>query len=447
METLVTYASRILLILGLLWHGSTALGQIPKPETAEPANLQILSSDVDVEPVPIPIAEMPPPLEITLDEIVNLALTNSPRLRRAAAEVEKARGEAVQVGMYPNPTFDSGGPQFQLGGAQSLYTTGLTQEIVRGRKLQLSRAAAEQRVAALQMQYAAERLSLVTDVRRQFLATLAGQMRLDLMRHLLQLARNTEKTSENLLQGGETSRTDVLMVRVERRRAESSVEALELSLFGQRRQLAAISGVPEFQFERLVGNLEFSPPALDETDLVQQATFTNPQVLSAQYDVARSRFAVDRAVVEPVPNVTIQGGANYTVNAPHSQALIGAYFAIPVWNRNQGGIRAARGELSGAVAQQNVVRNEVAGKIASALSRYHVAQSRLRNYETGVLPDAAENLNLVRDGYERGQFDILRLLQAQRAFSEAQLGRLEAQQDGADAAAEVVGLLPWESHL
>src|SRR5207248_455750 len=41
---------------------------------------------------------------LTLADLQRLALANSPLIRQAAANVEAARGNAIQVGLPPNPT-------------------------------------------------------------------------------------------------------------------------------------------------------------------------------------------------------------------------------------------------------------------------------------------------------------------------------------------------------
>src|SRR5262249_23138841 len=53
------------------------------------------------EPKPAP---GPEGRALTLADLQQLAMTNSPVLRQAAADVEAARGAAVQAGTHPNPT-------------------------------------------------------------------------------------------------------------------------------------------------------------------------------------------------------------------------------------------------------------------------------------------------------------------------------------------------------
>lgn len=426
----------------LVWCGLLGLASAQELQPGNATQLQIPSpAATQPELIPTPAGvDMP---GFALQELTDIALANSPRLRRALADAEQARGEAVQAGMYPNPRFESGNPQ-QIGGAQSVYSGGITQQIVRGGKLKLSRAAAEQHFASLQMQYRAERLALITEVRKQFIAGLAQQMRLELLRSLLQVSHQSEQATENLLKAGEASTPDVLLIRVERRRAEAAVQSLEMLLAGQKRQMAYLVGVPDLTIDRFLGTLDFVIPQMDDEEFVRRVVSENPLVRAASFETGRSRFLVERAIAEPTPNLTVQSGGQYTVNQPRTQGLIGVYFDIPIWNRNQGGIRAAQADLSSAVAEVNNVQNDLARRLADALSRYRAAENQLAIIESGILPDTEESLQMVTNLYKNGRYDVLRLLQAQRSYFESRISHLEVLESRASAAAEVAGLLQLE---
>src|SRR4051812_20515839 len=86
-----------------------------------------------VPPSPVPHVET----KLSLDECVALALVSHPRLVEFNARISEAQGVAVQAGLYPNPRVDSGNPQTIGPNRTGVYTIGLTQEVVRGGKLQL----------------------------------------------------------------------------------------------------------------------------------------------------------------------------------------------------------------------------------------------------------------------------------------------------------------------
>lgn len=404
---------------------------------------------MELTPVPQQVVELPPPVgpaPLSLDDCVRLALTNSPRLTQARAAIDQAYGAMVQAGLYPNPRIDNGNPQFILGGLNSVYNVGLTQPMVTAGKLRLSRRAEAEAMRQAELQYIRAQYDLLTDVRQQFFAILAAQDRIAILTQLVTILYQSEKTSADLLQAGRVSETDLLLTRVERQRSQANLLSNQQRIAGDRAQLAAAMGVPALPIDRVLGDLRLPIPALEQQHLGSVALAQNANVRSAEIDINRNRILLDRARAEPVPNIIWQGGYQRTLS-PESpnQATIGIYADVPIWDRNQGRIRTAGANILGAQAELGNVRNEVLGAVADAQSRYRAAQQVVVNYEQGILPDARRGVELIQAGYERGLFDILRVLQAQRALVEANLDYISAQLDRLDAAAELAGLLQLET--
>jgi outer membrane protein, heavy metal efflux system len=164
-------------------------------------------------------------------------------------------------------------------------------------------------------------------------------------------------------------------------------------------------------------------------------------VESARAEITRNQILLRRAEVEPIPNLILNTGYQNTASLPHSQYLLGLYFNIPIWDRNQGNIRAAGANVRQAAAQLNTVQFDLLRQLADALGRYRAAQIAVETYEKGILPNAERTFGLVRRGLDAGQFDLLRILQAQRSVLEANLDYVAALQDRLAAAATVAGLL------
>ncbi|MGE3805327.1 MAG: hypothetical protein AB7K24_11700, partial [Gemmataceae bacterium] len=106
-------------------------------------------------PVPASQESLPVPREVsdpvlggpgngvTLADLVAIGLERNPRLAQAAIFVDKARGDALQSGLYPNPTFNTS--YDELGdrtGPGGINAQVVSQEIVTAHKLRLSRNAA-----------------------------------------------------------------------------------------------------------------------------------------------------------------------------------------------------------------------------------------------------------------------------------------------------------------
>ena len=215
-------------------------------------------------------------------------------------------------------------------------------------------------------------------------------------------------------------------------------------MLGQRRQLAASIGVPIQLIGEVTGSLTSRIPDFDDDEVLARVLSTSPLIQIANIDVNRTVFLLRRAEVEPIPNLSVQGGTQYSESTANYQALVGLYLNVPLWNKNQGNITAANATVARSAANRQAVQQELTKQLADAITRQRVAERAVKNYEDGILPDAKRTLKLVQDAYRRGQFEISRLLQTQRTVFEANIDYISAQENRLNSAAEIAGLLQLE---
>jgi cobalt-zinc-cadmium efflux system outer membrane protein len=379
----------------------------------------------------------------TLDDFTRLAESASPALRQALAEIEVSRGRAVQSGLYPNPVVSGGSPQW--GGSGSQFYGQLSQEIVTKGKLRLNRAAAGREVAQAELRFVLTRFELLTAVRQGFYGVLAGQRRIEILERLVEVAKLSEDSIARLERGGEATRADLLLIQIEREKAELALENAQATLEAGRRRLAAVAGVPDAPIGQVAG--ELVAPATDFAALARQSGVldSNALVQIAQAEADRARILLRRAQVEPWPNVTLAGGYMQEAGFPNHLGLFSIEMPIPVWNRNQGEIRAARAAASSASERVQRTYNELAAQLATAVGRYEAAAQQTGRIQSAIIPKARESLDLTRKGVAAGQFGFLTLLQAQRSNAEADLGLVNALEALWTSAAEIAGLLQREA--
>jgi outer membrane protein, heavy metal efflux system len=376
----------------------------------------------------------------TLERVTGLALANNPTLRQAWARFEQAQGLAIQAGLYPNPTQNSGNPN-QLGGDNSLYSVGVTQEFVRAGKIRLNQSAAQQAARQANLEFIQQRFQVLTDVRQQFFMLLAAERRITVLRELAGVTQKSVDSATRLLEGGQVSTGDVLLLNIEARRIEVALRSAEYTRNAISQQLAAVMGLPSLRIDRAVGNLAMPLPDFENQEERARLLASNTLVERARAEISRTGYLLQRAEVEPIPNLTWNGGYQWSVNQPHSQALVGLYFPIPIWDRNQGNIRAASANVRQSVAQVSAVQNDLTRQVAEALGRYRAARKTVELYERGILPDAASSLELSQQLLAAGALNLLRLLQTQRLVYESNLDYIAALQERLTSAAILAGLL------
>lgn len=429
------------------WQSPPVVAEAP-PVAPQPLPPQPLPTATLAEAGEIP-EPVPPPqpgaedVGSTLEELTFMAQTANPALREASARVGVAQGNAVQVGLYPNPTLYTSSPQWT--GSISQYNVYVGQDFITSGKLKLNRAAAQRAVEQAQLDFTRTRFEVLTNVRRQFYYTAAAQRRVEVLEQLMQIAARSRDVGGKLQKAGETNKADATLLEIEWDKAEMAHRNSLAALAAAKKQLAAVIGVPDYDVGRLVFELAAPLPEYEHEALRLGVVDRNALAGIAALDIRKTQIQLRRALVEPRPNFNIQAGYQYSVEKPLQDQGYGQFsMAVPLWNRNQGGIRAAQAETARATAALQRVENDLSQQAAAALGVYAAAVERVAVYEQRILPKARDVFDQSQKLFEQGQTDFLRLLQSQRTLVEADLGYLEAQEARWSAAAAIAGLLQVE---
>lgn len=166
------------------------------------------------EALPIPLPQVDISAGLSLAELEQRAIAGNPSLRRAAALVAAARGNALQVGLPPNPGIGYEGQQLGSGGVAEQHGVLFSQEIVRGGKLRLNRAVADRERVRLDQEFAAQQLRVLTDVRIAFYEALLAQRQIDLTNELIRISRGGVESVDALFRANEVGRADVLQAQL-----------------------------------------------------------------------------------------------------------------------------------------------------------------------------------------------------------------------------------------
>src|SRR5208282_2009259 len=120
------------------------------------------------------------PAHLSVGDLEQMAVQGNPTLAQAAAQIEAARGRALQAGLYPNPTVGYVGDRIGAAGTPGeMQGVFIDQMIVTSGKLRLSRAAYCQEVAGAEAQALAQQYRVLNGVRVRFYELLARQRLLE----------------------------------------------------------------------------------------------------------------------------------------------------------------------------------------------------------------------------------------------------------------------------
>lgn len=379
---------------------------------------------------------------LALDDLIQTALARNPRLGRASFAIDAARGRYTQAGLYPNPVFAFAADELgDRTGPSGILSPQLSQEIVRGGKLKLSQAVAAREVDQASLTLMAERYALVGTVRASFYEVLALQQRAAILNDLVKLADQAVDLGRKSFEAKQVARLDLVQLEVEAERFRADAESVERELPAAFRRLSAAAGDPRLPLSSVVGALDAALPEYDLEQTKEAVLAFHPEVRAAKVGIERTQAALRRAQAEPIPNVTVSSGYTRQNQNRSNDWAVGVSVPLPVWNRNQGNIRAAKAELGVAVQEVGRVENELAERVATALRAYSAAITLADQYRTDILPKAEETYKLSLDAFKGGQFEYLRVIQSQRAVAEARLEYNRALGEAWRAAADLSALL------
>ena len=370
---------------------------------------------------------------LTLAELEQIALRNNPTLAQASSEVRAAAARKLQSGLYPNPTVGYQGEQIrggiQGGGEQGFF---VSQDVVLGGKLGLNRNIFEQQKKQADAEAEEQRLRVINSVRMLYYQALASQEMVDLRHKLAKLAEDAVETSRQLGNIGQADQPDILEAEVEGEQAELAVVAAEQNLIRRWRELAATVGKPEMSLTPLAGNLEDMPEG-NPDQWMQAILEESPAVRIAQLGVLRAEASLARAKREPVPNLQLRGGLekNLELEAVTKRTIGLQGFAevgvqIPVFNRNQGSVAAARADLERAQQEVQRVQLVLRERAAALLQNYATSRTTVERYHDRMIPRARKAYELYSKNYSGMAAAYPQVLIAQRTLFQLQTDYITA---------------------
>jgi cobalt-zinc-cadmium efflux system outer membrane protein len=396
-----------------------------------------------------------PPL--TLPQLEEMALANNPTMRQAQSGVDAARGRARQAGAWPNPVIGYTGEEMAPGDIIRWGEHGafVEQTIVLGGKLRRGRAVFEREVAQAESLLDMQRLRVLSSVRVLFYEVLTTERRVDVLDRLSALAAEAVTISRQLFNVGAADRPDVLESEIEARRTHLKLTAARNALHRDRQQLAALAGDPLVASRPLVGSIDTAIPELERDGTFQALLGRSPEVRAVGALTDRARAVVDRARRETFPDLFLRGGMAYNRELLEEgaagarqpvgwEAFAEAGISIPLFNRNRGGIAAARADQARAEAERRRLELDLQSRYAAVFEEYLTALRESEVYRDEVVPRAEEAFRLYLARYREMGAAYPQVLIAQRTLLEMNVEYLDSLEKAWRAALRLQGFLVGE---
>jgi cobalt-zinc-cadmium efflux system outer membrane protein len=367
--------------------------ELPSPDPAKRKEREeaIRREFPELPPLEMGVVPLPGPngFPLTLLELQQMALSNSPHVRQAAADVEVARGTAVQAGLWPNPVAGFEGDNISTGNTAGFLGFFISQTIKTAGKPQLARAAALIDVLSAELSLRRTEAELIARVRSGYFAVLVARENLKVTRALAEFADEVYRIQVELLKAAQAPAYEALQLRVLSTQARAGLVQARNRYIAAWRQLANYLGLPEMPPTELAGDAAAPAPRYEFRAVLDHVLQNHTDVGVAMNAVQRAQIDLKLARVIPIPDVNVLAVVQRDHTTPPFNTTTNVQIGVPVpvWDRNQGAIRAAEAALARADREADRVRHDLTTRVTEAFERYETNRRILAHYQSQILPD------------------------------------------------------------
>lgn len=360
---------------------------------------------------------------ITLDQAIQKAFVSSPRLQSAQAQIAAARGTEKQTKYWLNPSFDFEAENFagsnEYHGTQSselTYSISQTMEI--GGKRTARKKSAQAAMQVAQSNFQIEKINLARDVQIAYLNVLGAD-------EALKITIEQETLAQEILANVNTRVTAAREPEIQLHKAKV---ALSMSIIKREQSARQLKIAKEFlaQFwnaTNLDSSLEhahfFNINAPESLEYYYSCLKWAPELTKylSLREEKKSNLALEKA--QAIPDPTFNAGVrNLRENRNHA-FVFSVSLPLPIFDRNQGNISRAVAEINQINSNQQEAKRIIENYVRENWHNCYSAYQEAMQLKTNILPTAKKAFDLAYDGYQKGKYSYIEVLDAQRTLSDA----------------------------
>ena len=394
---------------------------------------------------PLPASRYMDPVHgLSLGDAVALALRQEPAIRATRTGIDVAVGRRQQAALRANPTATverRGEP----GGTDNQTMVGLQLPLElfrRGARI----SAAEREIDVMRFDVADRERLVAGDVRFRYGAALAAIRELAVLEELVGAAgKQLDVVAARAREGSVPPlERDLLDVEVRRLRADQRLQTgrVDTALLELKRVLGLAPDAPLTLSETLDA-LITRESALAAAPIPDNVIRARPDVRGAEARIEAADAAIRQSASEGRVDVTVFGtymrmdagfmqrgfgpdGHIERVRGVFNYVTGGAMIMVPLFNRNQGAIAAARAARAGAEARRDAALLQARTEAAAAATDEASARDVAAQYRDGIRPAARRNLDVVSETFALGRATVFEVLNEQRRYLEVERAYTEA---------------------
>ena len=367
---------------------------------------------------------------LTLDDAFARVARTHPELRLFGPRSDERLAELEQAALRPplraglelENALGSGALRGVDGAELTLSLAGVFE---RGGKLDARRTLAQHRIDALASEREAERLDLLAETARRYLAVAAADARIGLAREDIAQRQRTVGAARQRLQAGASPESVLLTAQAALARAELDEARAVQARDAARQHLAALWGERAPDFE-LAGAALLELPEIEPAPRLAALLDATPELarFTDARRIAEARLQLARTAA--APDLDWQLGVRRLQDGGDTALVAGLSWPLGGARRARPEIRAAEAGLAALEIEREAGGIALYATLVEAHGRYAGARLEVRRLGEDVLPRLARAADAAARAWRAGAASYLEWAQLQSEHTAARQRRLEA---------------------
>jgi len=359
---------------------------------------------------------------ISIEQVTKIVKSQNLAIQAALKNVQAKNQLIKQAGVLPNPEIElesenilgSGGNK-GFDNAETTAKLGTLIELGGKRHYRIKAAELTKNLAELNY------LSVLSSMVNQ-----AHQLSVDVMKQqdLLELDKERSKTNQAFLDEIKVRVQKGRLNIVEQKRANILVSQSKLAIKKRRQALnnsknllSLTWGQPNAEFETLQGNVQKLTP-LQSLDLLQKQLDEYVVLQVKRNEVELSKVEIELEKSKGSQDLSISGGLKHQNNNNDKSFVLSAGIPIAIFDRNTGAIEAARLTLKKKELELERAFIETRSNLERLYRHAELLETEINSLKKEIIPQSKEVFATLQDGYLKGKFSYLEVLESQNTLFE-----------------------------
>ena len=358
---------------------------------------------------------------LTLERAVTAYMERNLELQADRYRLERTKADAIAARLRPNPGLSVTTENLKFTGPVAfgrLYEVGMaySDTIELGGKRRLREQVAAATISAAEARFADSIRKGIAEVKRLYFQAVLARRDIQVATENQQMFQQLVQLNLARFQQGAIPEADLIKVRLERIKFDSTLKQAELGFKQAMFRLAERLEDDAVARQDVAAGLDLPlfNPNLDL--LLEIALRERPDIQAGEREVAaaRERILLEEARAKP----DISPFAGYKRVASDDTLMFGVTIPLKVRDRNQAGIARAQADEKAAVALLEVAKSHTIEEVNAAYAAFQTAREQVQTFRDELLNQADESRTIALAAYQEGATPLLSVLEAQRTRAE-----------------------------